>query len=112
MSNQLGPIDVQCDAPPYAVVRACRRVGIRSPEDVRWCRLIHFLDQAGGWKGLLHPLTWRKLLGRAAEGEQCCSCGAKLPIMERVTFTFTTGREETLLLGQCCGCGTVFWEET
>ncbi len=112
MSNQLGPIDVQCDAPSYAVVRACRRVGIRTPEDVRWCRMSHFLDQAGGWKGLFHPVTWKKLLGRAQDGEHCCSCGERLPMLERVTFTFTTGREETLLLGQCDRCASVFWEET
>jgi hypothetical protein len=112
MSSQLGPIDVQCDAPPYPVVRACRRVGIHKPEDVRWYRLSHFLYQAVGWKGLFHPLTWKKLLGRAPADEKCCSCGAKLPMLERVTFTFTTGREETFLMGQCERCATVFWEES
>src|SRR5947209_6856744 len=112
MASQLGPIELQCDAPSYPVVRACRRVGVESPEDVRWCRLTHFLNQAFGWKGLFHPLTWKKLLSRAHGDEQCCSCGEKLPNLDRVTFTFTTGREESYLLGQCVRCRTVFWEET
>jgi hypothetical protein len=111
MSSQLGPIEVHCDAPAYPVVRACRRVGIREPEDVRWCRISHFLNQMGGWKGLFHPLTWKKLLGRGEAGEKTCSCGERLPTLEKVTFTFTTGREESYLLGQCSRCATVFWEE-
>lgn len=111
MSSQLGPIEVHCDAPAYPVVRACRRIGIRTPEDARWCRLSHFLTEAGGWKGLFHPLTWKKLLGRDPD-EKTCSCGARLPILEKVTFTFTTGREESYLLGQCGHCRTVFWEES
>jgi hypothetical protein len=112
MSQQLGPIDVSCDAPGYPIVRAASRVGVTTPEDVRWCRMSHFLEQAGGWKGLFHPTTWTKLLVRGEAGDQICSCGAQLPVLERVTFTFTTGREETYLLGQCARCRTVFWEET
>jgi hypothetical protein len=110
MSSQLGPIDVQCDAPAYAVVRACRTVGIRDPEDVRWCHAGHFLDIAapGGKVGLLHFLAWETLLGRC---ETTCNCRAPLPFLERFTFTFSSGREETYLLGQCPRCGTVFWEE-
>jgi hypothetical protein len=111
MSSQLGPIEVCCDAPAYPVVRACRRVGIRTPEDVRWFRLSHFLNQFMGWKGLFHPLTWKKLLSREEPGEKACSCGQRLPALEKVTFTFTTGREETYLIGQCGRCATVFWEE-
>ena len=111
MSSQLGPIEVTCDAPSYPVVRACRRVGIRAPEDVRWWRMSHFLSQAAGWKGLFHAATWKNLLRRPQPDERTCTCGAKLPTAERVTFTFTTGREESYLLGQCARCGTVFWEE-
>jgi hypothetical protein len=72
----------------------------------------HFLEQASVWKGIFHPLTWSKLLGGGEPGEQTCSCGTRLPLLERVTFTFTTGREETYLVGQCARCHTVFWEET
>jgi len=111
MSNQLGPIDVSCDSPAYPVVRACRRIGILAPEDVRWCRISHFLSQTEGWMGLFHPVTWRKLLGQMPGDQKACTCGAKLPEFERVTFTFTTGREESYHLGQCPRCGTVFWDE-
>ena len=112
-SQQLGPIDLECDAPLYPIVRACRNIGIHAPEDVRWCRLSHFLSRAAGFMGLLHVLGWNKLVGRAAEeNEAACSCGEKLPLLERVTFTFATGREESYLLAQCARCRTVFWEGT
>jgi hypothetical protein len=112
MSNQqLGPLDVECDAPAYAIVHACQNVGIRTPEDVRWCRMSHFLARSEGWKGLFQFLNWESLMGRVQNGEMHCSCGAGLPILETVTFTFTSGRDESLLLGQCARCGTVFWEE-
>jgi hypothetical protein len=112
MSNQLGPLDVNCDAPSYPIVRASRRVGLEVPEDVRWCRMSHFLELAGGWKGLFHPRTWKKILGGNEVDERACSCGERLPALERVTFTFTTGREESYLLGQCPRCRTIFWEDT
>jgi len=38
VSTRLGPILIDCDAPPYAIVQACERRGLRSPLDVRWCR--------------------------------------------------------------------------
>jgi hypothetical protein len=38
MSERLGPIESRCDAPPYAVVQACRLLDFQTPEDVRWCR--------------------------------------------------------------------------
>jgi len=110
MSNQLGPIDVTCDAPAYSVVRACRCLGISAPEDVRWCQLSHFLSQPDAATGLFHFLGWENILGRVP-GERTCSCGERLPVLERVAFTFSTGREETYMLGQCRRCGTVFWEE-
>ena len=112
MSSQLGPIDVHCDSPAYAVVRACRSVGIRDPEDVRWCHTAHFLGQPAvgrGKMGLLNFLAWETLLGRT---EAACNCRTPLPVLERFTFTFSSGREETYLLGQCPRCGTVFWQES
>jgi hypothetical protein len=111
MSNQqLGPLEVECDAPAYSIVHACQYVGIRTPEDVRWCRMSHFLGRSEGWKGLFQFLNWEGLMGRVHIGELHCSCGAGLPRLEPVTFTFTTGRDECLQMGQCARCGTVFWE--
>jgi len=73
--------------------------------------LSHFLGQAEGWKGLFQFLTWQNLTGRVHGDEMICTCGAVLPVLEPVNFTFTSGREEAFLLGQCPRCGTVFWEE-
>ena len=39
MAENLGPIDVLCDAPPYPVVKACAGLGFTRPQDVRWCRI-------------------------------------------------------------------------
>ncbi len=61
---------------------------------------------------IVPPAHLEETSGPRPGDEPCCTCGEKLPELERVTFTFTTGREECYLLGQCAHCGTVFWEET
>lgn len=109
--SKLGPLEFQCDAPSYKVVQACRRIGFYAPEDVRWCKLSEFSHASPGWKGLFHSETWKRLLSGGHPSERTCSCGEHLPSMDRVTFTFTTGHEATYLLGQCCRCRTVFWDE-
>jgi hypothetical protein len=110
--SRLGPIEITCNAPSYKIVQACRRIGFTSPEDVRWCRLSEFAHPTPGWKSLFQAETWKRLLaGHGVEGKTC-SCGANLPILDRVTFTFTTGLEATYMLGQCSRCQTVFWEES
>jgi len=110
MSKSLGPIEIQCDAPPYSVVRACQRVGMRNPEDVRWVRLSHFLQQTENRRDMLSVQVWKALLGVGA-GVGNCSCGQCLPNLERYTFTFRTGNQSSFFLGQCSGCRTIFWEE-
>lgn len=109
MSSRFGPIEVQCDAPSYQVVKASQRVGIQNPEDVRWLRLGQFLRQPVTWKGLFHPATWKQLFG--GKVEKTCSCGQRLPRTERVTFTCGPAGEWTYRLGQCRRCSTVFWDE-
>ena len=42
MSSKLGPIEILCEAPPYPIVQACHMIGIKRPEDVRWCRMSQF----------------------------------------------------------------------
>ena len=112
MSNQLGPIEIECDAPPYTVVRACRRIGgMQSPEDVRWCRVGRFTHRPTGWRALMRQF-WNLLLGRGFPGEKTCFCGGDLPRLEDCTFTFITGRKTNYRLGQCTRCQTIFWEET
>jgi len=110
--SRLGPIDITCDAPSYKVVQACRRVGLQEPEDVRWCRLSEHGPVTHGWRGLFHSETWKRLLKPQPAHEKGCRCGGRLPDLDRVTFTFTTGHEATYLIGQCGRCRTVFWDET
>jgi hypothetical protein len=109
--SRMGAFEINCDAPSYKVVQACRRIGFENPEDVRWCRRSEFVHHAEGWRGLFHSETWKRLLGGPRSQHQCCSCGHKLPSLDRVTFTFTTGHEASYLLGQCGGCRTVFWDD-
>jgi hypothetical protein len=111
MSSQLGPIDIECDAPPYPIVRAGRLVGMNEPEDVRWCRLSHFVGLRTGWKAVLNPKAWKLLINRLGSGQTTCSCGQALPELEEYTFIFRTGKELSYLMGQCGRCRTIFWEE-
>jgi hypothetical protein len=111
MANKLGPIGINCDSPPYSVVQACRRIGIESPEDVRWCRMSHFLQQGTGLRQLFYQHGWKALLGVGRPEDRVCSCGYRLPDLEKYTFTFITGREASFCLGQCRRCHSIFWEE-
>lgn len=99
---------INCDAPPYSVVQACRRVGFEDPEDVRWCRL----NQApAGSVDLLKPATWKAFFGQAGAGGSTCACGQPLPLIEKYTFTFLSGRQGHYYMGQCRRCHTIYWDE-
>lgn len=112
MSTQLGRINICCDAPPYAIVQAARLVGILTPEDVRWCRLSHFLHQSPHWRELLSHRWWRQaVVNLWGKEERKCSCGRPLPALEKHTFTYIEAEQSTYLIGQCDRCYTVFWEE-
>ena len=107
----LGPMDIEFDAPPYSVVKACEGLGFQSPLDVRWCRMSHVLRgqrELGGVVGF-HPLRW--LFGSGQPPKTTCSCGRALPLIECFTFTFVSEKEARYLLGQCCRCRTMYWEE-
>jgi hypothetical protein len=90
MSEELGPIDIQCDAPPYPVVRACQRLGFRTPQDVRWCHVNRFTRTGG------HP---------------ACACGQPIERLESYTFTFVTGNKAEYLLAQCPRCLAIYWDK-
>ena len=110
MSQQWGPLEIDCDSPPYSIVRACTRIGVRTPEDVRWCRLSGLQEQAANWRQYIRS-PW-KLFGSAAGARgKSCVCGHELPRVEEYTFTMISGTEKSYLLGQCQCCRTVFWEE-
>jgi hypothetical protein len=110
MENKLGPIEINCDAPSYAIVRACRRLGLRDPEDAAWYKLSQYVHgRYGHREGSLQAL--KALLGFPGPPLDHCLCGNPLPLMESCTFTLQSGREETYRIGQCVRCRTVFWEE-
>ena len=111
MPGQLGPISIECDAPSYSIVQACERLGMESPEDVRWCRMTHFLNANTGWRGLFNRDTWKVLWETKAMPARACFCGQHLPRLMAYTFTMSTGKELSYCLGQCIKCHTIFWEE-
>jgi hypothetical protein len=108
MIEQLGPIDIVCDAPPYHVVRACHLIGLDSPEDVCWRRLDQH-EAPAGWRRLVN--SCQRLLGVGKAGASRCGCGEFLPELDCFSFTFVMNRTLTYRLGQCPRCRTVFWED-
>jgi len=111
-SSRLGPLTIECDCPPYPIVEAAQRVGVRDPADVRWCRLSHFLNEPPTWRELFSLQGWKSILGIGRQQRaRSCVCGQPLPCLARYAFTYNTGSEESYLLGQCGRCRTVFWEE-
>lgn len=111
MSKQLGPIEISCDCPPYAIVKACTLVGLESPEDVRWCRLSSFLVEHAGWSEFTKMFSWHLVpVNRYLRGSTC-TCGTQLPTMHRCLFTTSAGTSFSYMLGQCPRCRTIFWED-
>jgi hypothetical protein len=111
MSKQYGPIDIVCDCPPYAVVRACTLVGFDQPEDVRWCRLSSFLVDHAGWSEVARMLSFHLMPVNRYLKNSFCTCGVPLPRMQRCLFSTSAGSSFTYLLGQCPRCRTIFWED-
>jgi hypothetical protein len=109
MYCNLGPIDIECDAPLYSVVEACGTLGFQSPLDVRWCRTSNFLGRQLVPDGGFHPLRW--LFGSSRSSKTTCTCGQPRPELGPCTFKFESGKEGHYLLGQCPRCRTMFWEE-
>jgi hypothetical protein len=110
MSEELGPLEVDCDSPSYSIVRACQRLGMESPEDVRWCRLSKMSEKLSDWgQAFLHP--WKLFSATEPQAIKACRCGEVFPLLERCTFTLLSGREESYLIGQCKKCHTIFWED-
>jgi hypothetical protein len=111
MSSQLGPIDICCDSPPYAIVQACRHLHFQSPEDVRWLRMsVYRNGQEGGHQDPSLPL-WKMLWSSGKPADRTCTCGAPLPELILYLFTFNSGKKAAYLLGQCNRCRTIFWDE-
>ncbi len=111
MFHRSSTIDFACDSLPYPLVRACRKVGFNNPEDVRWCRLCNVRNRQPAWRDLLSLRGWKMLFGRHQADFSRCSCGRKLPRLEKYTFMLSSGRQEDYLLGQCAACRAIYWEE-
>jgi hypothetical protein len=111
MPNRLGPLEVNCDAPPYNIVRACQMIGLRSPEDVRWSRLSQFVGASADGRESVKGSSWRSLLGMSPPECIRCTCGQKLPLLEQYTFTLISGRQTSYLIGQCSRCLAIYWQE-
>jgi hypothetical protein len=102
-------MEIVCDAPPYVIVKACKLIGMRSPEDVRWSEITHLLadraaEQVGG-----SDLGWDERLKRLAAQPIACRCGKYLPGLMWCAFTFASGSEANYLLGQCPRCRSIYW---
>jgi hypothetical protein len=111
MLNHLGPIEVVCDAPPYVIVQGCRAIGLLSPEDVRWCRVVHVPPPCPGWKEVLLTWPWQALWGARRSKNPRCSCGQELPPFRCHAFWLSTGSLPSYFISQCARCRTVFWDE-
>ena len=111
MANQLGPLEVSCDAPPYPIVQACWQIGFESPEDVRWSRLSHHRSRLAAWRQLAKFTPFHVFLVNRDLGNGVCTCGKALPALQNYVFTLATGEEYSCFLAQCSRCRSVYWEE-
>jgi hypothetical protein len=111
MSSQLGPIEINCDAPSYPIVQACECLDLRNPLDVRWCQLSHFVAERAEQLGVPTLRPWKWFFQKGPGNQVTCSCGEQLPQIDTYTFTFVSERVADYQLGQCPRCGTIFWEE-
>ena len=101
---------IECDAPDYAIVQACRKLGFQSPEDVRWRQA----DQATPKSERQAWWSFGSLkspFGKSEPKSAGCVCSAEIPKLDGYRFTLTSGKETELLLGQCRRCRTMFWKE-
>jgi hypothetical protein len=110
MLSRFGPLEIWCDAPPYAVVLACKRCGFRSPLDVRWSRMSRFLDAERQRRRIFVLRLWNWLFGRGRPREHTCTCGQPLPGLKEYGFFFLSKKVDDYLLGQCRRCRTIFWD--
>ena len=101
------PLDVNCDAPPYWVVRGCRELGLITPEDVRWLEAGGVLARCG--QQVVCPIQyfWNKYHSGNPAGN--CSCGRQLPLLEGYLFVLESGTELLFAFGQCGRCHTIYW---
>lgn len=110
-SVQIRPLRIVCDAPPYEVVKASDRIGMRSPEDVRWRRQSVPSSGTAKRRGVIGRL-WRLLFAFGLpEVEEKCRCGSILPERRAIRLRTHGGTEIRYGLAQCGRCRTIVWDE-
>jgi len=109
--NESESVDIECDAPPYPIVHACRGLGFRTPEDVRWCHASPILRRPVPAESVFSIHGWKSLFARPEPKGPACSCGQELPHLDSYTFTLLSGKEVRYLLGQCNRCFAMHWKE-
>jgi hypothetical protein len=102
-------MDIICDAPRYEVVRACRFVGIQTPEDVVW-REVHRYLQESGHPGMRAGKTWREVINGDGPPARC-TCGTELPWLVEYEFELPDGASVTHPVAQCQSCHAIYWQE-
>jgi hypothetical protein len=108
LPNSLGTFAIDCDAPQYHFVQACRKLGFRTPEDVRWCQESNALPHGTPWHDVFGLGFLKSLIGPP---EPRCVCGHKLPALECYSFILRSGGIRQFFLGQCDECDTIFWKD-
>jgi hypothetical protein len=109
MASWLDTQGFDTDAPPYAIVCACRLLGLDRPEDVGWYRLDHRRYVTLRERPVDRRPAFPPTNSRSPAITGTCVCGARLPPIEHRTFTFNTGRQVGYSVGQCRRCRTIFW---
>jgi hypothetical protein len=110
-SIRLRPLKIVCDAPLYEVVKACGRIGMRSPEDVRWRRQRVPNGESVKRQSVAGRL-WRLLFAFGLpEVEEKCRCGNVLPERRSIRLHTLAGSEIRYTLAQCGRCRTIVWDE-
>ncbi len=111
MCNRLGPLEICCDAPPYEVVRACKVRGFQSPLDVGWRHMNHVSKGAAERSSSFGTRLLRFLFRTGQSKKQVCVCGLPMPELKQYHLASHSENVGDYILGQCCGCRTIFWEE-
>jgi hypothetical protein len=109
-SIQLRPLKIVCDAPLYEVVKASGRIGMCSPEDVRWHR--QSVPNRELKRRSVAGRLWRLLFAFGLpEVEEKCRCGGILPERRSIRLRTRCGSEIHYALAQCGRCRTIVWDD-
>lgn len=103
-------IQIECDAPPYPIVQACRKIGFHCPEDDRWSYPCSARPAPKERRGIWRLPLIRSLFGNSPPKQASCVCGHAYPALARYKFVLCSGKGIYLDLGQCRRCHTIFWQ--